>query len=62
MIYSSVDDDSKRIIESISDTISTMLVKATAEDVKSFQAYIIWQLDQKRSHLSDTEHYKLIKC
>ena len=37
-----------------------MLVKATAEDVKSFQAYTIRRLDQKQSNLSDTEHYKLM--
>ena len=56
----SVGDACQRIIESISDTTSTMLVKATAEDVKSFQAYTIRRLDQKQSNLSDTEHYKLM--
>ena len=64
-LYANVDDKSadyacQRIIESISDTTSTMLVKATADDVKSFQAYTIRRLDQKQSNLSDTEHYKLI--
>ena len=57
---SSVGDACQRIIESISDTTSTVLVKATAEDVSSFQAYTIRRLDQKQSHLSDTEHYKLM--
>ena len=57
---SSVGDACQRIIESISDTTSTMLVNATAEDVKSFQAYTIRRLDQKQSNLSDTEHYKLM--
>ena len=37
-----------------------MLVKASAEDVSSFQAYTIRRLDQKQSSLSDTEHYKLM--
>ena len=60
-LYANIDDSSagdacKRIIESISDTTSTMLVKATAEDVRSFQAYTIRRLDQKQSNLTDTEH------
>ena len=64
-LYANIDDASvgdacQRVIESISDTTSTMLVKATAEDVKSFQAYTIRWLDQKQSNLSDTEHYKLM--
>ena len=64
-LYANIDNSSagdacQRIIESISDTTSTMLVKATAEDVKSFQAYTIRRLDQKQSNLSDTEHYKLM--
>ena len=37
-----------------------MLVKASAEDVKSFQAYTIRRLDQKQSSLTDSEHFKLI--
>ena len=50
-LYANIDDSSvsdacQRIIESISDTTSTMLVKATAEDVKSFQAYTIRWLDK----------------
>ena len=49
---SSVDDACQRIIESISDTSSTMLVKATADDIR--------RLDQKQSSLSDVKHYKLI--
>ena len=35
-------------------------MKATADDVKSFQAYTIRRLDQKQSSLPDTEHYKLM--
>ena len=57
---SSVDDACRRIIESVSDTTSSMLVKSTADDVKSFQAYTIRRLDQKRSSLTNTEHYKLM--
>ena len=44
---SSVDDASRRIVESVSDTTSSMLVKVSAEDISSFQAYTIRRLDQK---------------
>ena len=57
---SSIDDASRRVIECVSDTTSQMLVKASAEDVKSFQAYTIMRLDQKQSSLTDSEHFKLI--
>ena len=57
---SSVDEASRRVIECVSDTTSQMLVKASAEDVKSFQAYTIRLLDQKQSSLTDSEHFKLI--
>ena len=57
---SSVDEASQRVIECVSDTTSQMLVKASAEDVKSFQAYTIRRLDQKQSSLTDSEHFKLI--
>ena len=57
---SSVDDASRRIIECVSDTTSSMLVKASSEDISSFQAYMIRRLDQKQSNLTDTEQYKLM--
>ena len=57
---SSVDDASPRVVECVSDTTSSMLVKASSEDIKSFQAYTIRRLDQKQSSLTDTEQYKLI--
>jgi len=56
----SIDDASRRVIECVNDARSTMLVRATAEDVNSFQAYTIRRLDQKQSTMADTEHYKLI--
>ena len=56
----SVDDASRRIVESVSDTTSTMLAKVTADDVKSFQSYTIRRLDQNQSSLTDSEHYKLM--
>ena len=57
---SSVDDASRRIIECVSDTTSSMLVKASSEDISSFQAYTIRRLDQKQLNLTDTEQYKLM--
>ena len=59
---SSVDDASQRIIECVSDTTSSMLVKASSEDISSFQAYTIRRLDRKQSSLTDTEHYKLMNA
>ena len=56
---SSIDDTSRRVIECVSDTTSQMLVKASAEDVNSFQAYTIRRLDQKQSSLTDSEQFKL---
>ena len=53
---SSIDDASQHIVECVSNTSSKMLVKASAEDVSSFQAYTIRRLDQKSSSLTDTEH------
>ena len=46
----SIDDTTKHIIES-------MLEKATKDDVASFQAYTIRNLDNKLSHTSDIEQY-----
>ena len=56
----SIDDASQRIIKCVNDTHSMMLVKASAEDVSSCQAYTIRRLDQKQSTMADTEHYRLI--
>ena len=49
----SIDDTTKHIIES-------MLEKATKDDVASFQAYTIRNLDNKLLHTSDIEQYKLL--
>ena len=43
----SIDDAYQLIVGSDSDTTSTMLVRATADDLKSFQSYTIRWLDQK---------------
>ena len=51
---SSVDDASRRVVECVSDTTSSMLVKASSEDIFSFQAYTNIRLNQKQSSLTDT--------
>ena len=63
-LYKDVDDTSidnvaKQVIESAADSAtSTMLVKASKEDVSSFQSYTICTLNQKQSTISDIEQYK----
>ena len=42
---SSVDDASRRIVECVNDTTNSMLVKASSEDISSFQSYTIIGLD-----------------
>ena len=53
-LYKNVDDESvdeaaKQVVEVISNTSSTMLEKATKEDIVGFQAYTIRNLDNKLS-------------
>ena len=56
----SIDETTKHIIE-VSNTVPTsMLVKATKDDVASFQAYTIRNLDNKLSPTSHIEQYKLL--
>ena len=56
----SIDETTKHIIE-VSNTATTrMLEKATKDDVASFQAYTIRNLDNKLSPTSDIEQYKLL--
>ena len=57
----SVDEAAKQVIEVVNNTSSTMLEKATKDDIASFQAFIIRNLDSKLSTESDTEQYKAIR-
>ena len=59
-LYKDVDDDSidstlKEVIEAVSSTSSTMLEKATDEDIAGFQSYTIRTLDKKLTTGSDIE-------
>ena len=56
----SLDDVSRQIVESLSDTKSKILEKVSAEDVSTYQSYTIRRLDSKQKTMPDTEHYKLI--
>ena len=49
----------KRIIESVSDTNSTMLEKVSEEDVSAYQSYTIRRLDRHQPNVPDTDQYKL---
>ena len=55
----SLDDASRRVIESVSDTTNTMLEKVSVEDISSYRAYTIRRLDQCQSSEPDCEQYKL---
>ena len=50
-----VDEAAKRVIETTNNTSSTMLEKASADDIAAFQAYTIRSLDNKLSSESDIE-------
>ena len=56
----SVDDVARQVIETVDTTTSTMLAKATKEDVSEFQSYTIRTLNEKLSTTSDIEQYKLL--
>ena len=55
-----VDDAAKQVIETVNNSTSPMLVKASTEDVAGFQAYAICTMNEKCSTLSDVEQYKLL--
>ena len=63
-LYKNVDDESvdeaaKHVVEVVNNTSSTMLEKATKEDIVGFQSYTIRNLDNKLSTESDIDQYKV---
>ena len=56
----SVDDAAKKVIEVTNSATSTMLEKATDDDIAGFQAFTIRNLDNKLSTQSDAEQYKVL--
>ncbi len=64
-LYKDVDDDSvdesaKKVFEVCDSATGKVIEKVTPQDVARFQAYTIWQLDQKISPKCDIDHYKLL--
>ena len=64
-LYKNVDDKSledatKKVVETIDTTSSTMIEKATKEDIAMFQSYTIRSLDQQHSITADIEQYKML--
>ena len=64
-LYKEVDDDdlddvAREVIETVSDTSSTMLERTSKEDVAGFQSFTIRTLTSKQSTLSDIDQYKLV--
>ena len=57
---SSVDEAAKKVLEVANNTSSKMLDKATKQDIDSFQAFTIRDLDSKLSSEPDIEQYKLL--
>ena len=55
----SINEVAQQVIETADSATSTMLVKASKEDVSSFQSYTIRSLNVKQSTVSDIEQYKL---
>ena len=55
-----VDEAAKKVLEVANNTSSKMLDKATKQDIDSFQAYTIRNLDSKLSSEPDIEQYKLL--
>ena len=56
----SVDKAVKRVVEVTNSASSTMLQKASADDIAGFQAYTIRSLDNKLSSESDIDQYKVL--
>ena len=56
----SIDEATKHVIEVSNTATTSMLEKATKDDVAAFQAFTIRNLDNKLSHTSDIEQYKLL--
>ena len=56
----SFDEVEKKVIEVVDSTTSSMLVKATREDISGFQYYTIRTLNEKLSTSSDIEQFRLM--
>ena len=57
---SSIDEATKKVIETVTDTTSIMLAKASPADIEQFQCYTIRYLNQQCLTMTDLEQYKLM--
>ena len=55
-----LDNVSREVIETVSNSTSTMLEKADKQDVAGFQSLTIWTLNAKHSTTSDIDQYKVL--
>ena len=57
---SSINETAKKTIEAVSDTTSSVLERASEDDVHGLQAYTIQKMDQYMPIGKDIDHYKLL--
>ena len=57
---SSINETAKKTIEAVSDTTSSVLERASEDDVHGLQAYTIRKMDQYIPIGKDIDHYKLL--
>ena len=57
---SSIDETTKKTIEAVSDTTSSVLERASEDEVRGLQAYTIRKMDQYMPTGKDIDHYKLL--
>ena len=57
---SSIDEATKKTLEVVSGTTSSVLEQASKDDVHGLQAYIIRKMDQFMPTGKDLDHYKLL--
>ena len=57
---SSIDDAAKKFVEVSTTSKSTMMVKATSDDIQGFQSYTIRNMDNHVFTENDTEQYKML--
>ena len=55
-----IDDVARQVVETVDSTTSTMIVKASKEDVASYNSYTIRCMNEVQSTSSDIEQYKLM--
>ena len=55
-----LDDVARKVIETVSETTSTMLERASKQDMAGFQSFTIRTLNARHSTTSDIDQYKLL--